>query len=71
MHIHDKIFLKKRDQPVNNELKNIYQIEHSRHRSFENFLINLYTGLIAYSFLPKKLSLSVDIINKKIIAAKC
>ena len=65
MHIHDKILLKKRAliESVNDELKNICQIEHTRHRSFENFITNLISGLIAYSFLPKKPSLNVEIID--------
>ncbi|TBO43296.1 transposase [Pedobacter kyonggii] len=41
-------------ETVNNELKNIYQIEHSRHRSFINFIVNILAGLAAYSFFPKK-----------------
>lgn len=71
MHIHDKILLKKRAliETVNDELKNICQIEHSRHRSFENFLTNLLSGLIAYSFFPKKPSLNIEIIDKNAIAA--
>ena len=42
MHIHDKILLTKRAliETVNDEFKNICQIEHSPHRSFENFLTN-------------------------------
>jgi len=31
------------------KLKNISQIEHSRHRSPTNFMVNLICGLIAYS----------------------
>lgn len=56
MTMSDKILLRKRSviETVNDELKNICQIEHSRHRSFGNFLVNMITGLIAYSFLPKK-----------------
>ncbi|MEA1785153.1 IS982 family transposase [Arenibacter sp. GZD96] len=56
MTISDKILLRKRSviETVNDELKNICQVEHSRHRSFGNFLTNLLAGLIAYSFLPKK-----------------
>jgi hypothetical protein len=67
MHIHDKVLLKKRAliESVNDELKNICQIEHTRHRSFENFVTNLLSGLIAYSFLPKKPSLNIDIIDNK------
>lgn len=57
----DKILLRKRSliETVNDELKNICQIEHSRHRSFKNFFANLMSGLIAYSFLPKKPSLNL------------
>lgn len=50
-------------ESVNDELKNICQIEHTRHRSFANFLTNLIVGLLAYSFLPKKPSIRVDIIE--------
>ncbi|QTD39403.1 IS982 family transposase [Polaribacter batillariae] len=57
MTMSDKILLRKRSviETVNDELKNICQIEHSRHRSFTNFLSNIIAGLIAYSFLPKNL----------------
>jgi hypothetical protein len=70
MHIHDKILLRKRGiiETVNDELKNICQIEHTRHRSFGNFLTNLLSGLIAYSFFPKKPSLNLDIIDNKALA---
>jgi hypothetical protein len=56
MSISDKILLRKRSiiETINDELKNICQVEHSRHRSFSNFLSNLISGLIAYSYLPKK-----------------
>ena len=56
MELKDKILLRKRSviETVNDELKNICQVEHSRHRSFSNFLTNLLSGLIAYSFFPKK-----------------
>lgn len=61
----DRIMLRKRAviESVNDELKNICQIEHTRHRSFTNFLTNLIAGLLAYSFLPKKPSIRVDIIE--------
>lgn len=70
MLIQDKITLKKRAliETVNDELKNICQIEHTRHRSFENFLTNLLSGLIAYSFFPKKPSLNIEIIDNKALA---
>lgn len=67
MLLHDKITLKKRAiiETVNDELKNICQIEHTRHRCFGNFLTNMLSGLIAYSFFPKKPSLNIDIIDNK------
>jgi hypothetical protein len=72
MHIHDKILLKKRAliESVNDELKNICQIEHTRHRSFENFITNLISGLIAYSFLPKKPSLNIEVIDNLGLTSK-
>lgn len=58
----DKILLRKRSviETVNDELKNICQVEHSRHRSVTNFLTNLIAGIIAYQFLPKKPSINFD-----------
>jgi hypothetical protein len=44
---------------VNDHLKNLCQIEHSRHRSVFNFLVNLMAGLAAYTYLPKKPSLDI------------
>lgn len=56
MEMRDKILLRKRSviETINDELKNICSIEHSRHRSFENFITNMISGLIAYCFFPKK-----------------
>jgi hypothetical protein len=71
MTMHDKIMLRKRSviETVNDELKNICQVEHSRHRSFANFLSNIIAGLIAYSFLPKKPSIKYQSINSNQILA--
>jgi len=65
MELKDKIMLRKRSviETVNDELKNICQIEHSRHRSFTNFLANLIAGLIAYSFFPKKPTIKYEPVN--------
>ena len=65
MELKDKILLRKRSviETVNDELKNICQIEHSRHRSFENFLTNLIAGLIAYSFFPKKPAIKYETVE--------
>ena len=35
-------------ETVNDELKNIAQVEHSRHRCFENFVVNMLGALAAY-----------------------
>lgn len=63
MSVGDRIMLRKRSiiETINDELKNICQVEHSRHRSFGNFLTNLISGLLAYSFLPKKPSIKYDV----------
>jgi hypothetical protein len=45
---------------VNDQLKNISQIVHSRHRSVKNFMVNVLAGLIAYTFQEKKPSLKLD-----------
>ncbi len=71
MSMSDKILLRKRSiiETVNDELKNICQIEHSRHRSFGNFLSNIIAGLIAYSFLPKKPSIKYQTIKSNQLVA--
>ena len=57
----DKLLLRTRAviETVNDQLKHISQIEHSRHRSVTNFLVNLVAGLIAYTHQPKKPSLHI------------
>jgi hypothetical protein len=57
----DKILLRKRAviESVNDFLKNICQVEHSRHRSVVNFLANVLAALSAYRFLPHKPSIRV------------
>jgi transposase len=59
MSLMDRILLRKRAivESVIDQLKNISQIEHSRHRSVTSFLVNLLCGLIAYAHQPKKPSL--------------
>lgn len=61
--IEDKLLLRKRSiiETVNDQLKNISNIEHSRHRSLWNFLGNVAAGLIAYSWREKKPSLNLKI----------
>jgi len=57
----DQILLRKRAlvESVNDELKNICKIEHSRHRSVTGFIINVTSALAAYHFFPKKPSLNI------------
>lgn len=59
MEMEDKFFLSKRGviESVNGLLKSSCHIEHSRHRSPINFVVNLVAGIVAYSFLPKKPSI--------------
>ena len=61
MPLADKLLLRKRAiaETIIDQLKNISQIEHSRHRSPMNFLANLLCGLIAYCHQPKKPSLGL------------
>ena len=58
----DKLSLRKRSviETVNDQLKNISYLVHSRHRSLHNFMLNLITALIAYTHQPKKPSLKLD-----------
>ena len=56
MNLRDKVLLRKRViiETVNDQLKNISQIEHTRHRSVSNFLVNTLCGIAAYMRQPKK-----------------
>jgi hypothetical protein len=56
MHLSDKLLLRKRVviESIIDQLKNISQIEHSRHRSPLNFVVHLVAGRIAYSHQDKK-----------------
>ena len=62
MPLADKLLLRKRAiiESINDQLKNISQIEHTRHRSPLNFLVHLFAGLIAYCRQPKKPALIWD-----------
>lgn len=67
----EKLLLRKRSviETVNDELKNICQVEHTRHRSISGFLLNIMGAIAAYSFFPKKPSIKKDIeeTNPKLI----
>jgi len=61
MSLFDKLLLRKRAiiESVVDQLKNLSQIEHTRHRSPLNAFINIIAGLIAYCHQPKKPSLGI------------
>ena len=54
----DKLSLRKRAiiESINNQIKNIQQIEHTRHRSVVNAMVNVLAALVAYTHQPRKLS---------------
>jgi len=66
MPMFDKIMTRKRAviESVNDQLKNISQIEHTRHRSTANFFVNLIAGLVAYTFREKKPSLNIRVTER-------
>lgn len=62
----DKVMLRKRAviESVNDQLKNISQIEHSRHRSPFNFAVNLIAGIIAYTLQPRKPHIDISVLTE-------
>lgn len=70
MPMFDKLLLRKRAliETVNDQLKNISQIEHSRHRSVNNFFVNMLAGIAAYAIKPKKPSLNLRQSQNQLIA---
>lgn len=59
----DKMMLRKRAliETVNDQLKNICQIAHSRHRSPFNLLVNTLAALVAYTYHEKKPALDLQV----------
>jgi Transposase DDE domain len=57
----DKLLLRKRAliECVNDQLKNVSQIEHTRHRSATNGIVNILAAVVAYTFQPKKPALDL------------
>ena len=62
MSVSDKLLLRKRAiiETVNDELKNIAQVEHSRHRCFDNFIVNMLGAIAAYCMFPRKPCINVQ-----------
>lgn len=65
----DKLLLRKRSliETVNDQLKNICQIEHTRHRSICNFMVNVIAGLVSYCFQPKKPALKLSLHETRLL----
>ena len=62
MPLYDKIMLRKRSiiETVNDMLKNVAQLVHTRHRSVHNFLMNLLAAMGTYCFFQSKLAVNFD-----------
>ena len=62
MSVSDKLLLRKRAiiETINDELKNIAQVEHSRHRCFDNFIVNMLGAIATYCMFPKKPCINVQ-----------
>ncbi len=71
MPLMDKRLLRKRAiiESVNDQLKNISQVEHTRHRSIFNFMVNILAALTAYALQPKKPSLHSDPYKMALLAS--
>jgi hypothetical protein len=63
--VREKAILRRRAliETVFDELKNLCQIEHTRHRSAANFVVNLMAGIMAYCLSDNKPSLSLIRVN--------
>ncbi len=59
----DRIMWRKRAiiDSINRQLQNICQIQHTRHRSVWNFLVNLLGGLVAYTYHLIKPSRNLEV----------
>jgi hypothetical protein len=62
MSVSNKILIRKRAviESVYDELKNVAQLEHSRHCSFNNFIVNAVSIIAACCFFPKKPAISLE-----------
>ncbi len=61
MPLFDKIVLRKRSmiESLNNQIKNVFQVEHTRHRCPINGIINIVAGLIAFTHHDSKPKLNI------------
>ena len=47
-------------ETINDILKNVAQIVHTRHRSVSNFIVNLLAGMAAYAFYDTNPSINME-----------
>jgi hypothetical protein len=66
----DKLLLRKRSiiETVNDQLKNMCNVEHTRHRSPINFMVNIIAGLIRYTYFEKKPSINFSQKDRNLLA---
>ena len=66
----EKFFLRQRGivETIIDQLKNLYHVEHSRHRSPINFLVNTVAALIAYTWRPNKPGIKMDKLQNNLCA---
>ena len=62
MPLYDRLLLRKRSviETINDELKNVALLVHSRHRSIFNFAMNVLSAIAAYCFFEKKPAVNID-----------
>ena len=62
MPLADKLLLRKRAiiETINDQIKNIQQVEHTRHRSLVNAMVNVLAALVAYTHQSSKPSLNLS-----------
>ena len=68
--IKDRVLLRKRVlvETINDQLKNISQLEHTRHRSIGNFFVNALGAIAAYTQQPKKPRIKLEECEAALIA---
>ena len=71
MSLWDRLMLRKWFiiETIFDQLKNISQIEHTRHRSAKNFIVNLIAGLIAYTHQPLKPAIKLSSTEQQALTA--
>ena len=62
MELFDRIMLRKRAliESINNQLKNVFQLEHTRHRNPINGLVNMLAAVVAYTHHANKPSIKLS-----------